>query len=110
MSLESPTTVRENLLSVIQTTPEADLPELLAIVRDFHQRTLERNPAQIQWQKAVDTINTRDPATIQQRKANISKLIATLNEDDDIEEQQQAVADIRSLAEPLETRFERVSI
>jgi hypothetical protein len=102
MSLESPTTVRENLLSVIQATPEADLPELLEIVRDFHQRTLERNPAQIQWQKAVDAINTRDPATIQQRKANISKLIATLNEDDDIEEQQQAVADIRSI--------ERVSI
>jgi transcriptional/translational regulatory protein YebC/TACO1 len=83
---------------------------LPTVVRDFHQRTLERNPAQIQWQKAVDTINTQDPATIQQRKANISKLIATLNEDDDIEEQQQAVATIRSLAEPLETRFERVSI
>jgi hypothetical protein len=81
-----------------------------ANVRDFHQRTLERNPAQIQWQKAVNTINTQDPATIQQRKANISKLIATLNEDDDIEEQQQALAAIRSLAEPLETRFERVSI
>lgn len=97
MSLESPTTVRENLLSVIQTTPEADLPELLAIVRDFQQRRSDRNPAQIQWQKAVDAINTQDPATLQQRKADISKLIATLNEDDDIEEQQQALADIRSI-------------
>lgn len=102
MSLESPTTVRENLLSVIQTTPEADLPALLAIVRDFHQRTLDRNPAQIQWQKAVDAIDNRDPATIEQRKANISKLIATFNEDDDIEEQQQALSAIRS--------SERVSI
>ncbi len=102
MSLESPTTVRENLLSVIQTTPEADLPELLALVRDFQQRIIDRNPAQIQWQKAVDAINTQDPATIQQRKANIFKLIATLNEDDDIEEQQQALAAIRSI--------ERVSI
>jgi exonuclease VII small subunit len=97
MSLESPTTVRDNLLSVIQTTPEADLPELLTIVRDFQQRTLDRNPAQIQWQKAVDAINTQDAAKIEQRKANISKLIATLNEDDDIEEQQQALADIRSI-------------
>jgi exonuclease VII small subunit len=97
MSLESPTTVRDNLLSVIQTTPEADLPELLTIVRDFQQRTLDRNPAQIQWQKAVDAINTQDSAKIEQRKANISKLIATLNEDDDIEEQQQALADIRSI-------------
>ena len=95
-------TVRENLISVIQTTPEADLPELLALVRDFQQRIIDRNPAQIQWQKAVDAINTQDPVTIQQRKANIFKLIATLNEDDDIEEQQQAVADIRSI--------ERVSI
>ena len=102
MSLESPTTLRQNLLSVIQTTPEADLPELLAIVRDFQQRTIDRNPAQIQWQKAVDAINTQDPATIDRRKANISKLIATLNEDDDIEEQQQALADLRSI--------ERVSI
>jgi hypothetical protein len=110
MSLESPTTVRENLLSVIQTTPEADLPELLAIVQGFQQRTIDRNPAQIKWQKAVDAINTQDPATIDRRKANISKLIATLNEDDDIEEQQQALSAIRSLAEPLETRFERVSI
>jgi cell division protein ZapA (FtsZ GTPase activity inhibitor) len=33
-------------------------------------------------------------------------VIATLNEDDDIEEQQEALADIRSFAEPLETRFE----
>ena len=95
-------TVRENFISVIQTTPEADLPELLALVRDFQQRIIDRNPAQIQWQKAVDAINTQDPVTIQQRKANIFKLIATLNEDDDIEEQQQAVADIRSI--------ERVSI
>jgi hypothetical protein len=79
-------------------------------VRDFQQRTIDRNPAQIQWQRAVDAVNTQDPATIDRRKANISKLIATLNEDDDIEEQQQALADIRSLAEPLETRFERVSI
>jgi hypothetical protein len=102
MSLESPTTVRENLLSVIQTTPEADLPELLAIVRGFHQRTLDRNPAQIHWQKAVDAVNTQDPTTIDRRKANISKLIATLNEDDDIEEQQQALSAIRSI--------ERVSI
>ena len=74
MSLESPTTLRQNLLSVIQTTPEADLPELLAIVRDFQQRTIDRSPAQIQWQKAVDDINTQDTATIEQRKANISKL------------------------------------
>jgi hypothetical protein len=102
MPLESPTTVRENLLSVIQTTPEADLPELLAIVQGFQQRTIDRNPAQIQWQKAVDAINTQDPATIDRRKANISKLITTLNEDDDIEEQQQALADIRSI--------ERISI
>jgi hypothetical protein len=68
-----------------------------ANVRDFQQRTLDRNPAQIQWQKAVDAINTQDSAKIEQRKANISKLIATLNEDDDIEEQQQALADIRSI-------------
>jgi hypothetical protein len=102
MSLELPTTVRENLLSVIQTTPEADLPELLAIVQSFQQRTIDRNPAQIQWQKAVDAIDTQDPATIDRRKANISKLIATLNEDDDIEEQQQALSAIRSI--------ERVSI
>jgi hypothetical protein len=74
MSLESPTTVRENLLSVIQSTPEADLPELLTIVQSF-----------------------QDPATLDRRKANISKLIATLNEDDDIEEQQQALAAIRSI-------------
>ncbi len=97
MSLESPTTLRQRLLSVIQTTPEADLPELLAIMRDFHQRILERDPSQIQWQKAIDAINTQDPAIIEQRKANISKLIATLNEDDDIEEQQQSLADIRSI-------------
>jgi hypothetical protein len=102
MSLESPTTVRENLLSVIQTTPDADLPELLAIVQDFQQRTIDRNPAQIQWQKAVDAVNPQDPATIDRRKANISKLIATLNEDDDIEEQQQALSAIRSI--------ERISI
>jgi hypothetical protein len=63
-------------------------------VQGFHQRTLERDPAQIQWQKAVDEIDTQDPATIEQRKANISKLIATLNEDDDIEEQQQALSAI----------------
>jgi hypothetical protein len=104
MSLESPTTARENLLSVIQTTPEADLPELLAIVQGFQQRKIDRNPAQIQWQKAVDAINTQDPATIDRRKANISKLIATLNEDDDIEEQQQALSVIRSIA------FDRRSI
>ena len=97
MSLESPTTLRQNLLSVIQTTPEADLPELLAIVRDFQHRTIDRSPAQIQWQKAVDAINTQDPATIEQRKVNISQLIATLNADDDIEEQQQAIATIRSI-------------
>ena len=102
MSIESSTTVLESLFSVIQATPEADLPELLAIVQDFQQRTLERNPAQIQWQKSVDTINTQDLATIEQRKANIFKLIATLNEDNDIEEQQQAIADIQAI--------ERVSI
>jgi hypothetical protein len=102
MSLESPITLRENLLSIIQTTPEEDLPALLAIVQGFQQRTIDRNPAQIQWQKAVDAINTQDPAMIDRRKANISKLIATLNEDNDIEEQQQALADIRSI--------ERVSI
>ena len=102
MSLESPTILRQNLLSVIQTTPEADLPQLLALVRDFQQRTIDRNPAQIQWQKAVDAINSQDLEKIEQTKANISKLIATLNEDDDIEEQQQALADIRST--------ERVSI
>jgi hypothetical protein len=94
MSLESPTSVRENLLSVIQTTPESDLPALLAIVQGFQQRTIDHNPAQIQWQKAVDAVNTQDLATIDRRKANISKLIATLNEDDDIEEQQQALAAI----------------
>jgi hypothetical protein len=35
MSLESP-----NLFSVIQDTPELNLPELLEIVRVFQQRTL----------------------------------------------------------------------
>jgi hypothetical protein len=55
-------------------------------VQGSQQRPLERNPAQIQWQKAFETINTQDQAPIKQRKANISKLIATLNEDDDIEE------------------------
>jgi hypothetical protein len=92
MSIESPTTLRQNLIGVIQTTPEADLPELLVIVRDFHQRTLERNPAQIQWQRAIDTINNQDESTLAQRKANISKLIATFNEDNDIEEQQDILA------------------
>jgi hypothetical protein len=104
MSLKSPTTLRQSLFNVIQTTPEADLPELLAIVQNFQQRTVDRNPAQIQWQKAVDAIDTQDPATIEQRKANISKLIATLNVDDDIEEQQQALADIRSIAYRSKTR------
>jgi hypothetical protein len=37
------------------------------------------DPNNIQWQKAVDEIKTQDPATIEQRKANISKLIATFN-------------------------------
>jgi hypothetical protein len=46
--------------------------------------TVDRNPAQIQWQKAIDAINTQDSATIEQQKANISKLITTLNADDDI--------------------------
>jgi hypothetical protein len=55
------------------------------------------DPNNIQWQKAVDEIKTQDPATIEQRKANISKLIATFNEDDDIEEQQQALSAIRSI-------------
>ena len=73
-----------------------------ANLRGFQQRTIDRNPAQIQWQKAVDAINTQDPAMIDRRKASISKLIATLNEDDDIEEQQQALLAIRSI--------ERVSI
>ena len=67
MSLKSPITLRQNLLSVIQTTPEADLPGLLAIIRDFQQRTIDLNPVQIQWQKAVDAINTQDPATIEHK-------------------------------------------
>jgi hypothetical protein len=66
-------------------------------VQGFQQRTIDLNPAQIQWQKAVNAIDTQDSATIDRRKANISKLIATLNEDDDIEEQQQALAAIRSI-------------
>ena len=57
MSLESPTILRQNLLSVIQTTPEADLPQLLALVRDFQQRTIDRNPAQIRnYSQAVEAL------------------------------------------------------
>jgi hypothetical protein len=104
MSLESSTTLRQDLFSVIQDTPEANLPELLEIVRVFQQRTLlgatssaqQQNTSQVQWQQAVDTINSQNETTIEQRKARIAKLIATLNADDDIEEQQQALADIRS--------------
>jgi hypothetical protein len=104
MSLESSTTLRQDLFSVIQDTPEANLPELLEIVRVFQQRTLlgatssaqQQNTSQVQWQQAVDTINSQNETTIEQRKARIAKLIATLNVDDDIEEQQQALADIRS--------------
>jgi hypothetical protein len=104
MSLESSTTLRQDLFSVIQNTPEANLPELLEIVRVFQQRTLlratssaqQQNTSQIQWQQAVDAINSQNETTIEQRKARIAKLIATLNADDDIEEQQQALADIRS--------------
>jgi hypothetical protein len=104
MSLESPTTLRQDLFSVIQDTPEANLPELLEIVRVFQQRTLlgatssaqQQNTSQVQWQQAVDTINSQNETTIEQRKARIAKLIDTLNADDDIEEQQQALADIRS--------------
>jgi hypothetical protein len=104
MSLESPTTLRQDLFSVIQDTPEANLPELLEIVRVFQQRTLlratssaqQQNTSQVQWQQAVDAINSQNETTIEQRKARIAKLIATLNADDDIEEQQQALADIRS--------------
>jgi hypothetical protein len=102
MSLESPTTLRQDLFSVIQDTPEANLPELLEIVRVFQQRTLleatssaqQQNTSQVQWQQAVDAINSQNETTIEQRKARIAKLIATLNADDDIEEQQQALADI----------------
>jgi hypothetical protein len=104
MSLESPTTLRQDLFSVIQDTPEANLPELLEIIRVFQQRTLlgatssaqQQNTSQVQWQQAVDAINSQNETTIEQRKARIAKLIATLNADDDIEEQQQALADIRS--------------
>lgn len=104
MPLESPTTLRQNLFSVIQDTPEADLPELLELVKIFRQRAFlgttspaqQQNTSQIQWQQAVDTINSQDETTIKQRRARIAKLIATLNEDDDIEEQQQALADIQS--------------
>jgi hypothetical protein len=104
MSLESPTTLRQDLFSVIQDTPEANLPELLEIVRVFQQKTLlgatssaqQQNTSQVQWQQAVDTINSQNETTIEQRKARIAKLITTLNADDDIEEQQQALADIRS--------------
>jgi hypothetical protein len=104
MSLESPTTLRQDLLSVIQNTPEANLPELLEIIRVFQQRTLlgatssaqQQNTSQVQWQQAVDAINSQNETTIEHRKARIAKLIATLNEDDDIEEQQQALADIQS--------------
>jgi hypothetical protein len=104
MSLESPTTLRQDLFSVIQDTPEANLPELLEIIRVFQQRTLlgatssaqQQNTSQIQWQQAVDAINSQNETTIEQRRARIAKLIDTLNANDDIEEQQQALADIRS--------------
>jgi hypothetical protein len=56
----------------------------------------QQNTSQVQWQQAVDAINSQNETTIEQRKARIAKLIATLNADDDIEEQQQALADIRS--------------
>ncbi len=80
------------------------MPELLEIVRVFRQRTpsvtvspvQQQSTSQVQWQQAVDAINSKDETTIEERKSRIAKLIATLNADDDIEEQQQALADIQS--------------
>jgi hypothetical protein len=56
MSLESPATLRQDLFSVIQDTPELNLLELLEIVRVFQQRTLlgatssaqQQNTSQVQ--------------------------------------------------------------
>lgn len=101
----SPTTSRQELLSVIQNTPEADLPKLLQLVRDFHQNNsndralplTQIDTSQLKWQQVVAEIDRQDSTTIKMKKANIAQLITTLNEDDDTEEQQQTLELINSL-------------
>ena len=90
---------QEILLSVIENTPEADLPKLLKLVQNFHQNNsiapaspLEQiDTSQIKWQQAVTEIDRQDKTSIEQKKAKIARLILALNEDNDIEEQQQTL-------------------
>ena len=100
----SQTISRQELLSVIQNTPEADIPKLLQLIQNFQQNN-SLNPAsplqqvdlaQLRWQQAVADIDRQDKTNIAQKKANIDRLIAALNEDDDIEEQQQTLATLNS--------------
>ena len=102
----SQTIPRQDLLSVIQNTPEADIPQLLQLIQNFQQNNLldparpqqQVDLAQIRWQQAVAEIDRQDKTNIEQKKANIDRLIAALNEDDDIEEQQQTLATLNSIA------------
>ena len=100
----SQTISRQELLSVIQNTPEADIPQLLQLIQNFQQNNsldpalaLQKvDLAQFRWQQAVAEIDRQDKTNIEQKKANIDRLIAALNEDDDIEEQQQTLATLNS--------------
>lgn len=95
---------QEILLSVIENTPEADLPKLLNLVQNFHQNNsiapaspLEQiDTSQVKWQQAVNAIDRQDKTSIEQKKAKIAQLILALNEDNDIEEQQQTLKVIDS--------------
>jgi hypothetical protein len=99
-------TSRQEILSVIQNTPEADLPKLLKLVQNFYQNNsiapaspLEQiDTSQIKWQQAVNEIDRQDKTSIEQKKAKIARLISALNEDNDIEEQQQILEVIDSSA------------
>lgn len=105
MSFKSPIAFRQEILSVIEQTPDENLIELLQLVRDFHQKNIveptaklvQSDTSQLQWQQAVNEIESQDKASSDRKKANISQLISALNEDDDIEEQQQTLAIISSL-------------
>ena len=60
------------------------------------KKTNNNDLAQLRWQQAVAEIDRQDKTNIEQKKANIDRLIAALNEDDDIEEQQQTLATLNS--------------
>ena len=93
----SQTIFRQELLNVIQNTPETDIPKLLQLIQNFQQNNSldpasplqQADLAQLRWQQAVAKIDLQD-------KTNIDRLIAALNEDDDIEEQQQTLATLNS--------------